>query len=211
MAIAAEIDSPFAVTSAESAELGIERSRRVGLETSVRHGPGESPDIRGDGKGVTSGIALSIGEDMAELVAELDKMFFMLGVRAIDGFVAICENSPELRAVAAVTVYPGIIFVCIRKPELKGLDRPSSGESCMFCEREGVSSGDKREESCLVCAVAFVAVSNAGQTSNGARPSRSLVDVDHCEDAKSVDATQLPFNVGPEVAGARCDMADVLD
>lgn len=143
------------MTSAESAELGIERSRRVGLETSFLHGPGESSDIRGDGKGVTSGIALSIGEDIAELVAEtllpllLDKMFLMLGVRVIAAPGAIRENSPELRAVAAVTVYPGIISVCIRRPALRGLDRPPSGEFGEKCEREVVSSGDKREESLL--------------------------------------------------------------
>ena len=154
------------MTSAESAVLGIARSRRVGLETSFLHGPGESPDIRGDGKGVTSGIALSIGEDIAELVVEtllpmlLDKMFLMLGVRVIAALGAIRENSPELRAVAAVTIHPGIISVCIRSPALRGLDRPPSGEFGERRERDAVSNGDKREESFLE--VAVVAALGAG-------------------------------------------------
>lgn len=155
------------MTSAESAELGTERSRRVGRDTSFLHGPGESPDMRGDGKGVTSGIALSIGEDKAELVAEpllpvlLDRMFLMLGVRVIAAFGAIRENSPELRAVAAVTVYPGMMLVWIRRPALRGLDRPPSGEFCDKCERDVVSSGDKCEESFLGVAGAIFVASGA--------------------------------------------------
>ena len=125
------------MTSAESAVWGIVNSRDGGLDMIFLHGPGESPVIRGDGKGVTSGraIALSIGEDSAEPDTEallprlLAKTFLMLGVRDMPGFgVAMRENSPETRAVllavAAVTVQPGIISVWIRSPALKGLDRP---------------------------------------------------------------------------------------
>jgi len=102
------------------------------------HGPGESLDRRGDGNGVTSGIALNIGDDKAELGVEdrlelllilLAKMFLILGVRA-SGILIDCDfcgsliESGELRAglllVAAVTVYPGMISVWIRSPALKG-------------------------------------------------------------------------------------------
>ena len=104
-------------------------------------GPGESPDKSGEGNGVTSAIALNIGEDKAELGADpkfellptlVANTFFMLGVRASDMFVSflngldgILDDSLELRAVvfalAAVTVYPGITSVCIRNPALRGL------------------------------------------------------------------------------------------
>ena len=114
--MAADIDSPFAVTSAESAVMGIMLSRDVGRVTSFFHGPGESPDIRGDGSGVTSAIAFSIGEDIAEpgrdpafelLPTLLAKTFFMLGVRA-RGAIGILDvlvtagmsvDSLELRAI----------------------------------------------------------------------------------------------------------------
>jgi hypothetical protein len=85
------MDSPFAVMSAESAVMGNMLSRDVGRATNFFHGPGESPDMRGEGNGVTSAIAFSIGEDMAEpgrdpalelLPTLLAKTFFMLGVRA---------------------------------------------------------------------------------------------------------------------------------
>jgi hypothetical protein len=137
--MAEEIDSPFAVTRAESAVMGSISSRDWGLETSFFQGPGESPDMRGDGRGVTSAIALNIGDERAELGADpklellpilVAKIFFTLGVRAngtlIDcDFCGIRIDSLELRAVvlllAAVTVYPGIISVWIRRPALNGL------------------------------------------------------------------------------------------
>ena len=110
------MDSPFAVMSAESAVMGIGASRDVGRETSFFHGPGESLDMRGEGRGVTSAIAFSIGEDMAEpgrdpaaelLPTLLAKTFFMLGVRARGAIgilgVLVTEGmrveSLELRAV----------------------------------------------------------------------------------------------------------------
>jgi len=126
------------VTRAEFADdKGIVRSREVGLLSNFFQGPGESPDINGDGSGVTSAIALSMGEDKAELGADvmlpalLAKTFLMLGVRAIPiCFGAASEKSLEFRAVfalAAVTVQPGMISVCILSPALNGLDRPPSG------------------------------------------------------------------------------------
>jgi len=141
-AMAAEMDSPFAVTRAESAVMGIMSSREGGREVSCFQGPGESPVISGEGSGVTSGIAFSIGEDKAELGAEpkfepkfellptLDaKTFFILGVRFKPndvGFKGILVDSLGLRpvvfALASVTVYPGIMSVCIRNPALRGLE-----------------------------------------------------------------------------------------
>lgn len=115
------MDSPFAVTRTESAVIGIMSSREVGRGGSLFQGPGESPDMRGEGSGVTSAIAFSRGEDKAEFGAEptlellptlLAKTFFMLGVRSRGGLVIIFEGvlieSLELHAVlvllAAVTV-----------------------------------------------------------------------------------------------------------
>jgi hypothetical protein len=57
------------------------------------------------------------------------KTFFILGVRfkpnGVD-FEGILVNSLGLRpvvfALASVTVYPGIISVCIRNPALRGLE-----------------------------------------------------------------------------------------
>lgn len=136
--MAEDMDSPFAVTSAESAVIGIMTSREVGRDVSFFHGPGESPDISGEGNGVTSAIAFNIGEDKAELGADprlellptlLTKTFLILGVRPnemSDDFVGNLADSLELRAVllalAAVIVYPGIISVCIRRPALRGLE-----------------------------------------------------------------------------------------
>ncbi len=121
--MAEDMDSPFAVTRAESAAIGIITSREVGLETNFFHGPGESPDKRGEGRGVTSAIAFSIGEDKAELGADPKfellpmlpaKTFFILGVLPMPGIGMLDEfsgslvDSVELRAVfwalAAVTV-----------------------------------------------------------------------------------------------------------
>lgn len=137
-AMAADMDSPFAVTRAESAVMGIMSSREGGREVSCFQGPGESPVISGEGSGVTSGIAFSIGEDKAELGAEpkfellptlVAKTFFILGVRFKPndvGFEGILVNSLGLRpvvfALASVTVYPGIMSVCIRNPALRGLE-----------------------------------------------------------------------------------------
>lgn len=110
-AIADDIDSPFAVTSAESAVMGNITSRDVGRETSFFQGPGESPDISGEGKGVTSAIALSIGDDRAEFGAEpkfellptlLAKIFLILGVRVMPVFEGMRINSCEERAVFSV-------------------------------------------------------------------------------------------------------------
>src|SRR4051812_24866070 len=101
--MAEDIDSPLEVTRTESAVvIGTERSRDVGLETSFFQGPGESPDMRGEGRGVTSAIALSAGEDKAELGALptlLLNTFLMLGVRATPSFDGGREKSPEIRAV----------------------------------------------------------------------------------------------------------------
>jgi hypothetical protein len=157
--MAEEIDSPFAVTRADSEVIGIMRSREAGRDTSFFHGPGESPDISGEGSGVTSAIAFNIGEDNAELGAEpkfellptlLAKMFFMLGVRAKEILVGILDDSLELRAVlfvlAAVTVYPGMISVCIRRPALRGLECCCWHGESNGRRREVVSRGARSEE-----------------------------------------------------------------
>jgi hypothetical protein len=85
------MDSPFAVTSAESAVIGILSSLELGREVSRFQGPGESPDMRGEGRGVTSAIALNIGDESAEFGADprlellpklVAKTFFILGALA---------------------------------------------------------------------------------------------------------------------------------
>jgi hypothetical protein len=89
--MAEEIDSPLTVTKAESAVIGgITISREVGRDVSFFQGPGESPVSSGDGRGVTSDNALSIGEDIAESGAEAEfdptadaKSCLKLGVRLI--------------------------------------------------------------------------------------------------------------------------------
>ena len=101
------MDSPLAVTRAESAVTIT--SWDVGLLVNFFHGPGESPDMSGDGSGVTSDRAFSIGEETTELGAEprfellptlLAKMFLILGVRAMPIVLgAAWEKSPELLAV----------------------------------------------------------------------------------------------------------------
>jgi hypothetical protein len=105
--------------------MGSITSREAGRDPSFFQGPGESPVISGDGSGVTSAIALSIGEDKAEFGVELKpdvlptllaNIFLMLGVRCI-GFIGMfaegagsLEDSLEFREllcavpVAAVTV-----------------------------------------------------------------------------------------------------------
>lgn len=58
------------------------------------HGPGESEDNSGEGKGVTSDMALSIGEDTTELAAEpalLAMALFTLDERAI-GMLLVFDN-----------------------------------------------------------------------------------------------------------------------
>jgi hypothetical protein len=132
-AIADDIDSPLAVTSAESV-IGSVASIEAGLDASLLHGPGESPDMRGDGRGVTSDIAFSIGEDTTEFGAELRlvllpkapaKAFLILGVRGTQMVFGAGCNSTGLGtgviALAAVTVYPGM-SVRIRKLGLRGLE-----------------------------------------------------------------------------------------
>jgi hypothetical protein len=105
------MDSPFAVTRAESEVGGIIRSCELGRDVSFFQGPGESPVISGEGNGVTSAIAFNIGEDKAEFGAEpkfellptlLEKTFFILGVRTkekFDDFGGTLADSLELRAV----------------------------------------------------------------------------------------------------------------
>ena len=102
------MDSPFAVTSAESPVKGIMTSRDGGRDVSFFQGPGESLDIRGEGKGETSAKAFSIGEDMVDpgvdttfelLPTLLARMFLILGVRVrgrlgvLRGGGGICEDS----------------------------------------------------------------------------------------------------------------------
>ena len=99
------MDSPLTVTSADSADMGSMCSREAGRDSNLFQGPGESPDKSGDGKGVTSGIALSMGEEKADGGAELRlellpmlfaNTFLILGVRVmrLDGrwvdSVAVC-------------------------------------------------------------------------------------------------------------------------
>jgi hypothetical protein len=136
------MDSPFEVTSAESAVMGIMTSRDVGRDTIFFQGPSESLDIRGEGKGDTSAIALSIGEDMADPGADpifellLAKTFLILGVRARvrlgvrKGGAGIREDSLGLRAVLllddVVTVLPGIRSVWILSPAFRVVEYPSS-------------------------------------------------------------------------------------
>lgn len=120
-AIAEDIDSPAAVTSAESCMMGITSSIEAGLEVSFLHGPGESPNIRGDGRGVTSEIAFSMGDDTTEFGAEPRlvllpkppaKIFFTLGVRGMGMVFGAGWSSTRfgtgVTALAAVTVYPGM-------------------------------------------------------------------------------------------------------
>lgn len=96
------------------------RSRDCGRAMSFFQGPGESPVMRGDGRGVTSAIAFNMGEDKAEFGAEpkfellpilLAKTFFTLGVlpnAVLDDLVGILVDSLELLALllvlAAVTM-----------------------------------------------------------------------------------------------------------
>jgi len=138
LSIAEVIDSPLAVTRAESATPGIIYSRDVGRETNFLQGPGESPDIRGEGSGVTSAIALSIGEDKAEFGAEPNcepapilpaRAFFMLCVRGggvirfVDWLLGStgCITEEAWLSVTGVREYPGMTSVCRCSPALKGL------------------------------------------------------------------------------------------
>jgi hypothetical protein len=96
LSIAEDIDSPLVVTRAESGTPGIIYSRDVGREINFLQGPGESPDINGEGSGVTSAIALSMGDDKAEFGADpicepaaLLSAFFMLGVLG-GGAIGFC-------------------------------------------------------------------------------------------------------------------------
>jgi len=89
--------------------------------------------MSGDGRGVTSGIALSIGEENAEFGAEViyePAKLLILGVRGggppmrfdgrIVGSVDFREEKP-LGSVAGVREAPGMTSVCRRNPALKGL------------------------------------------------------------------------------------------
>lgn len=126
--------------SAESECIGSMCSREVRLEFNRFHGPGESPDMSGEGRGVTSAIAFNIGDEIAEFGAELllpillARTFLTLGVRArgipIGPLDLECTRvvSGDSRSVipvpvlADVTGPPGTISVCIRRPALKGLE-----------------------------------------------------------------------------------------
>lgn len=115
--------------------MGITSSMEVGLEASFLHGPGESPDMRGEGRGVTSEMAFSMGEETTEFGAELRlvllpkllaKTFFTLGVRGmVIVFGAGCSSmgfgAAGVTALAAVTVYPGI-SVWMRRLALRGVE-----------------------------------------------------------------------------------------
>lgn len=68
--IAEATDSPLDVTSTELAVPGMLYSREERLAASFFQGPGESCDIKGDGNGVTSVRALSMGLEKAELGAD---------------------------------------------------------------------------------------------------------------------------------------------
>jgi hypothetical protein len=142
--MAEDMDSPFVVTRTESAGPGIINSRDVGREASFLQGPGESPVINGDGRGVTSAIALNIGDESAEFGADppifdadprlLASACLILGV-LLGIFVGICNafeggfwSSPDLPAdgallsAGAVTEHEGLISVHNRgRPALKGV------------------------------------------------------------------------------------------
>jgi hypothetical protein len=134
------MDSPFAVTRAASVVKLIIISRELGRAVSFFHGPGESDDNSGEGKGVTSAIALSIGDDKAELGAEpnpellpmlLAKWLFMLGVRPtpgigmfddfVDNFGCSLKLGVMPLAFVIVVVNVGFMSVWIRRPALRGL------------------------------------------------------------------------------------------
>ena len=133
--MAEDMDSPVAVTRAESYVIGITSSIEAGLEANLLHGPGESPDMRGEGRGVTSEMAFSMGEDTTEFDPELRlvllpkllaRTFFTLGVRCmVIVFGAGCSSTgfgaAGVTALAAVTVYPGM-SVWMRRLALSGLE-----------------------------------------------------------------------------------------
>jgi hypothetical protein len=134
--MADEVDSPLAATRADSRAPDRIYSRDVGRDASLFQGPGESPDISGDGRGVTSAIEFSLGEDIAELCADpilevelmlVPKACLTLGVRegslVFDGlsWVSVFTREVEtLLSVAEVTEYPGTMSVCRRSPALIG-------------------------------------------------------------------------------------------
>lgn len=132
--------------------MGITSSIEAGLDVSFLHGPGESPDMRGDGRGVTSEIAFSMGDDTTEFGAEpprfvllpklpklLAKIFLTLGVLGMamvfgDG-CSSAECGTGVTALAAVTVYPGM-SVWILRLALSGLEAVLGvlGEACRWTE-----------------------------------------------------------------------------
>lgn len=86
--MAAAIDSPLEETRTDSTPGVAAGVSREGGRANLLQGPGESPDRRGDGSGVTSPIADMIGLGYVELAAEAvpkpgPKLFLKLGVRAM--------------------------------------------------------------------------------------------------------------------------------
>lgn len=124
--------------------MGACASRETGRDPSFLHGPGESPDSRGEGRGVTSAIALSIGDDKAEFGADPSplpaleaKMFLTLGVRAKGMFLGFVPNRvlsllPMVctcpSEVVGESVQFGVMSVRIRRPALRGLDCGATSE-----------------------------------------------------------------------------------
>lgn len=131
------MDSPLVVMRAEFAVTGISRSHDFGPDISVFQGPGESEDWNGEGKGVTSCMAFSIGEETTELAADpqtlVAKDFLRLGEREMEFlFVFIRRGDSGLLCAAerviadgAVRFRPGAILVRIRRPGVGGV----SGDS----------------------------------------------------------------------------------
>lgn len=135
-AIAERINSPLGVTRAVSPVSGVFlNSADVGLDPCRLHGPGESLDMTGDGRGVRSGIELSIGDDNAEFgaetVCEFDPMLLartclMLGVLAMDmGFEG---RRSSLVSDAAERAWLVATSICSRRPDaLMGLEYEVDG------------------------------------------------------------------------------------
>jgi hypothetical protein len=123
--MAAVIDSPPVVLSRVGDKFAKPAfaSRDEG-PSSLRQGPGESPDSSGDGRGVTSPIAVIIGLGTVELAPEavpsaLEKAVLRLGVREMgcsdDADVLCCSvgrSAPRPRLRTGVV---GLISVCMRR------------------------------------------------------------------------------------------------
>lgn len=97
-------------------------SRDVGRDMNFLHGPGESDDNNGEGKGVTSDIALNMGDEITELAAELTllgtKVFLVLGMHALGMLLALLnlrgEAGLRCNPEIAVKFEPGATSVCMR-------------------------------------------------------------------------------------------------